>query len=87
MNPCEEMRQFFIQKFNEQGGGGLKTICNLSLAQTLFMDKYKSLPPIEALPPEQKIDMKKYVHEMFPGKSIEFKLQAVKIIYTIGTIL
>lgn len=81
------MRQFFISKFNEQGEEALKTICNLSLAQTLFMSKYKELPPIETLTPEAKLDMKKYVHAMFPGKTVEFKLQAAKIIYTIGTLL
>ncbi len=87
MNPCEQMRQFFIQKFHEQGEEGLKTICNLSVAQTLFMSKYKDFPPIETLPPEDKTDMKRYVHNLFPGKTVEFKLQAAKIIYTMGNMV
>lgn len=85
MNPCEEMRQFYIQKFNEQGEAVLPVLCSLTIPQKLFMDKYKSLPPIETLPPEEKTEMKKYVHELFPGKDVHFKLQAAKIIYCIGS--
>lgn len=87
MNPCEEMRQFFIQKFNEQGESALLTLCSLTVPQNLFMDKYKSLPPIETLSPEEKTKMKQYVHEVFSGKDVKFKLQAAKIIYTIGNMI
>jgi hypothetical protein len=87
MNPCEEMRQFYLQKFNEQGEEALKVLCNLDLAQKLFIEKYKSFPPIETLSTEEKTKMKQYVHEIFPGKDVQFKLQAAKIIYTIGSML
>jgi hypothetical protein len=87
MNPCDEMRQFFLQKFNEQGEESLPILCSLTVPQNLFMDKYKSLPPIETLPPEEKTKMKQYVHAMFPGKDVQFKLQAAKIIYTIGNMI
>jgi hypothetical protein len=73
--------------FHEKGEAVLPILCSLSLPQTLFMSKYKSLPPIENLEPEEKTKMKKYVHEMFPGKDVEFKLQAAKIIYTVGSLL
>lgn len=85
MNPCEEMRQFYIQKFHEQGEVVLPVLCSLTIAQKLFLDKYQSLPPIETLPLEEKTEMKKYVHKLFPGKDVHFKLQAAKIIYTIGS--
>jgi hypothetical protein len=87
MNPCEQMRQFYLQKFNEQGEEALKVLCNLTVPQKLFMEKYKSFPPIETISPEEKTKMKQYVHEMFPDKDVHFKLQAAKIIYTIGSMI
>jgi hypothetical protein len=87
MNPCEEMRQFYIAMFHEKGESVLPVLCSLTIPQNLFMEKYKSLPPIEKLEPEEKTKMKKYVHELFPDKDVAFKLQAAKIIYTIGTLL
>lgn len=85
MNPCEQMRQFYLQKFNEQGEEVLPVLCSLDLPVKLFMEKYKSLSPIELLDPEEKTKMKQYVHEMFLGKDAEFKLRAAKVIYTIGS--
>lgn len=83
-NPCEEMRVFFIDNFKKEGEPYLKCICESLLATNLFMNKYKKFPPLEDLEPEEKTGLKKYVHELFPGKTIEFKLQAAKIIYTIN---
>lgn len=87
MNPCEEMRRFFIQKFHEQGEAVLPFLCESSVSKMVFMAKYKTFPPIETLEPEAKTEMKKYVHEMFPGKDVHFKLQAAKIIYVIGNLI
>lgn len=87
MNPCEEMRQLFLKMFNERGEQALSFLCTASLPSQLFMSKYKDFAPIETLLPEEKKKMKLYVHELFPGKTVEFKLQAAKIIYTIGTML
>lgn len=87
MKICEEMRNFYISKFNEYGEPFLITLCNLSLAQTLFLDAYKKLEPIENMPPDEKLDLKKYVHGMFPTKNVDFKLKAAKIIYTLGNLI
>lgn len=87
MNPCEEMRQVFLKMFNEKGEQALPFLCAAPLPSHLLMNKYNDLPPIETLSPEEKKKMKLYVHELFPGKPVEFKLQAAKIIYTIGTLL
>ena len=53
----------------------------------LWLSKYKSLPPIEDMPEKEKKEMKSYVIAMFPTKTIEEKLNACKIIYTIGNCL
>lgn len=83
-NPCEEMRLFFIDNFKKKGEEYLKFICGSLVATTVFMSKYRKFPPIENLDQEEKTNLKKYVHELFPGKTIEFKLRAAKIIYTIN---
>ena len=64
-----------------------KEICASTVLSEAFMSKYKELDPIENLDPEEKTNMKKYVHELFPGRDVVFKLRAVKVIYTFGTLL
>ena len=51
------------------------------------LEKYKSLEPIEKMPEKEKKEMKKYVISLFPEKTPEEKVEACKIIYTIGTLL
>ena len=87
MNVHQSMREFFIGIFNERGEAAIPFLCKSSVSQQVFMSAYKSLPQIETLTPEEKTDMKKYVHNMFPGYPAEFKLQAAKIIYTVGTLI
>lgn len=87
MKICDNVREFYLSKFHQYGEPFLITLCNLSLAQTLFLEAYKRFEPIEKMPPDEKLDLKKYVHQMFPTKDVEFKLRATKIIYTIGNLI
>jgi hypothetical protein len=84
MNPCESLRQFYLSKFQEDPHKWLPVLCTLDLSRKMFLNKYASLTPIEDFPEEEKIEWKKFVHELFPDKPVEFKLEAVKIIYVIG---
>ena len=87
MNPCEEIRQFWIGKFHAIGEPMIPLFVNCSLPRQLWLSKYKTIPPIEQMPDHEKKEMKAYVIAMFPDKSIEEKLEACKIIYTVGTLL
>jgi hypothetical protein len=87
MNPCESIRQFWVGEFNKFGEQVLPFQCNSTLMRSLWMNKYKELPPIEEMPEKEKKEMKTYVISMFPNKTIEEKLEACKVIYTIGTLL
>lgn len=87
MNPAESLRQYWIEEFNKQGESVLKFQVNSSLMSRLWLAKYKELPPIESMPEQEKKEMKQYIISMFPEKSTKEKLDACKIIYTIGTIL
>lgn len=87
MNPCESLRQFWISEFNKFGEQVLPFQCTSTLMKKLWLDKYKTLLPIEQMPEQEKKELKMYVTAMFPGKSVEEKLAACKIIYTIGNLL
>lgn len=97
MNPCELHRTKLLESlqagisFTDNGERKeigyqeiLKFYCRAKVPRTLFLDKYKSLPPIEAYPVEEKQEWKKFVNEIFAGEPPQFRLEAVKIIYTIG---
>lgn len=87
MNECESLRQYWIAEFNKYSEQVLPFQCNSSLMKTLWLSKYKELPPIEEMPEKEKKEMKSYVIAMFPSKTVIEKLESCKIIYTIGTLL
>jgi len=87
MNPAESMRQYWIGEFNRLGESVLPFQVNSNLMKKLWLSKYKTLPPIEEMPDKDKKEMKAYVIAMFPEKTIQEKLDACKIIYTIGSSL
>lgn len=87
MNPAESMRQFWLAEFQKLGEQVLPFQCNSTLMKKLWLSKYKTFQPIEEMPEKEKTEMKKYVLSMFPNKTIEEKLEACKIIYTIGNSL
>lgn len=64
----------------------LKCYCTLSVPRQVFLFKYNSLPQLETIPAEEKTEWKKFVNEIFPGTTPQFRLDAVKIIYTIGVL-
>lgn len=79
--------QYYLSEFERVGEPILKTICNCSVPSTVILNAYKSLPPIEMMDDREKKEMKQYVIETFPDKTIEEKLNCCKIVYTIGTLL
>jgi hypothetical protein len=87
MNPCEELRDFWIKKFHERGEELIPFFVNSTLSRKLWMEKYKTLIPIEQMPEDEKMEMKKYVRALFPDKTPAEKLEACKVIYTVGTLL
>lgn len=64
----------------------LKSYCVNTVPRNLFLSKYKSLPQIETLNAEEKREWKKFVNEIFPNTSPQFRLEAVKIIYTVSVL-
>lgn len=82
----DEIMKYYLDEFHKGGEPVLKTIINLSAPSKIVLSEYKKLPPIEKMPEHDKSELKKYVIEMFPGKTVEQLVDAAKIIYTIGTL-
>lgn len=64
----------------------LKWYCTNTVPRNVFLSIYKTVPKIETIPANEKKEWKKFVNEIFPNTSPEFRLDAVKIIYTIGVL-
>ena len=87
MNVTESILEFWFSKFHVIGEGMIPFFVNCSLPKGLFLSKYKTLPPIEEMLENEKSEMKKFVIGLFPNRTTEEKLEACKIIYTIGNLL
>lgn len=83
----QEIMKYYLKEFQERGEAALITICNLSVPSQIVLSEYKKLPPIEEMPEKEKTEMKKYVIEMFPNKTVKEKLECCKIVYTVGSLL
>lgn len=83
----EPLFSLYLSFFSNHGESALKAICNCSIPSQVVLLKYKSLPPIETLPDEEKKKLKEYVIELFPEKTIEEKINCCRIVYTVGSFL
>lgn len=79
--------EVYLPYFQKMGEAAIPHLINSSVSRMCFLAAYKHLPPIEQMPEKEKKEMKKYVIELFPDKTPEEKIEACKIIYTIGTLL
>lgn len=81
------INELYLPQFSKEGEKSLPVLISSRVARMDFMAAYRDLLPIEKMLEQEKIELKKYVHELFPNKTVEEKLEAAKIIYTIGTLL
>lgn len=99
MNPCDQLRDKFLDMLQTgvrhtfkgettylEYQTILKFMCTASVPRLLFLSAYQKLPPIEAYPREEKDEWKKFINEIFPGTPPAFRLEAVKIVYTVGVL-
>lgn len=85
------IEKVYLKGYRERSGedseNWLKVLLTSSISRMAFLSAYKDLPPIEQMPEKEKEEMKQYVHGLMQGKSVEEKVIACKIIYTIGTLV
>lgn len=82
----KELIQYYLDEFQRRGEAAVVDICNLSVPSRIILEKYKTLAPIEEMEEKEKKEMKQYIIEIFPNKTIQEKLNCCKIFYTIGTL-
>lgn len=86
--PYDSMiKDFYLPMFHEKGEAAIPLIIASTVSRQAFLSAYNDLPPIEDMPEKEKKEMKLYVIQMFPDKTIAEKMECCKIIYTIGTLL
>ena len=83
----KELLDMYLGYFTAHGEKAIPVICNCKIPSDIVLMAYKKLPPIEDLPEREKKELKQYVIETFPEKTVQEKLNCCKIIYTIGTLL
>lgn len=83
----KDLIDMYLGYFAAHGEPAIVTICNCKVPSDVVLIAYKKLPPIENLSDKEKKDLKQYVIDLFPEKTIQEKLDCCKIIYTIGTLL
>lgn len=87
MSLYKVLEPIYIEHFHKHGEESIPFLVNGKLSSKVFLAAYKRLPPIEQMPEDEKKEMKAYVNDLFPEKNQEEKVNACKIIYTIGNIL
>lgn len=77
----------YLPFFNKHGEAAIPHLVNSKVSRLAFLSAYKELPPIEQMAEKENKEMKQFVIETFPDKTPEEKIEACKIVYTIGTLL
>lgn len=77
----------YLPHFNKHGEDAIPYLVNGIVSRQAFMSAYRRLPPIEGMDEVEKKKMKSFVIKLFPEKTVQEKLEACKIIYTIGTLI
>lgn len=77
----------YLPLVREKGEQVLRSMVLLTIPKQSFLEAYKTISPMETMNDQEKKEMKEYVIAMFPEMSSLEKLEACKIIYTIGTLL
>ena len=81
------IKNVFMPYLQQHGEAAIKLLVEGSISSQVFLSAYKKLSPIEEMPKKEKEEMKLYVRELFPDNTPEEKLNACKIIYTIGNLV
>lgn len=77
----------YLPHFNTAGEDAIPGLVNGRVSRLAFLSAYKRLQPIEKMEEKEKKEMKAFIIQMFPNKTTAEKLEACKIVYTIGSLL
>lgn len=77
----------YIPHFNKVGEAAIPGLVNGIVSKKVLLWAYKKFPPIEEMWEQEKREMKQFIIELFPNKTTVEKLEACKIVYTLGNLL
>lgn len=77
----------YIPIFHEVGEPYFHFLTSSSVAKMAFLSAYKTLTPIEKITRKERWELYRYVIEAFPTYERMDKMDAARIIYTIGNLL
>ena len=81
------IEKIWLPLVHGDGEKWLPFLVNGKLSSMAFLSAYRDLPPIEQMPEKEKGEMEQFIDGLFQEKTQEEKIDACKIIYTIGTLL
>lgn len=77
----------YLTWWNKTGIAGLPFLIDGQVSSRVLLIEYKKLPPIETLSEDEQLDLVKFSIELYPEGTEEQRKKAMKITYTIGTLL
>lgn len=81
------IEKIYLPYFHKHGEGAIPFLVKGTISRMAFLSAYKTLPTMDKMEETEKKEMKLFVNELFKGETPQFRLQACKIVYTIGTLL
>jgi len=77
----------YLDMFYQRGGEALPTLTKLTAPKLVWLSIYKDFPPIESISKKERWDLFRYVIASFPEYERMDKMDAARIVYTIGNCL
>lgn len=87
MHITESLKNLYVDMFHQQGEPVVRCFCVLDVPRMIFLEKYKSVEPVEKLSDDERSILEGYVNSMFPDADEEFKLEAQKVVFTLNQVL
>lgn len=87
MKISEELFNKFKEWFIRDGEVALKGFIGSTVAKEVILKRYEKLDPIDSLPLFEKSELWRYACELMPKGTKEEKIDACRVIYTVGQLM
>lgn len=87
MKISEELFNKFKEWFKRDGEAALKGFIVSTVAKEVILKRYEKLDPIDSLPLFEKSELWRYACELMPKGTKEEKIEACRVIYTVGQLM
>ena len=77
----------YLPYFQQHGEAAIVPLVKVDASRKCFLAAYEKLPPLSEMPEKEKIEMKAYINQLFKNETPQFRLDACKVVYTIGNLI